>query len=99
MSFDWTINVGNILQMATMVGGGLWVIFSLKGDVRVLRHDISYLKQAQTSLGEAFKQLGTVLTQVAVQDTRLSMIEKSLDEMRHGHGFIKGKSLAKTKEV
>lgn len=87
--FDWTINVGNILQIGTMIGGGMWVLFSMKNNLSLLRSDISYLKAAQASLNEAFGQLGAILTKVAVQDSRLNMIEKIIDEMRHGQGFIK----------
>jgi prefoldin subunit 5 len=87
--FDWTINIGNIVQTITMLGGGFYIVLSMRGDIRVLRHDVNYLKQTQTALGEAFRQLGTILTQVAVQDNRISMIEKSVDEMRHGQGFIR----------
>jgi len=54
-----------------------------------LKNDISYIKENQRTLGEAFKQLNSILTKVAVQDARLNMIDKKLDELSHGQGFIK----------
>jgi hypothetical protein len=40
-------------------------------------------------LTEAFRQLGKVLTQVAIQDNRINNMEKRLDELAHGKGIVK----------
>lgn len=85
---DWTISVGNLLQIIAFVGGGVWAFFALRADVRVVKHDMSNIKQRQDDLNEAFTQLGTILTKVAVQDQRLVAIEKTVDELRHGQGFV-----------
>jgi hypothetical protein len=92
---DPTVSVGNLLQMIVIVVGGLSVFFALRADVRVMRHDMNNLKERQESLSEAFKQLGDILRQVAVQDERLveqsrriGAVEKTIDELRHGKGFI-----------
>jgi hypothetical protein len=85
---DPTISVGNLLQMLMMVGGGLWVFFQLRADVRIVKHDMSNIKERQTILNEAFTQLGTVLTKVAVQDERMNAMAKQIEEMRHGQGFV-----------
>lgn len=89
MIFDWTVNIGNLaLQSVIYFGTALWFILSMKSDIRVLRHDFRALEDKQVVLNEAFTQLGKILTQVAVQDTRLNMIEKTVDELRHGKGYI-----------
>lgn len=87
--FDWTLNVSNLIQLGSVLGAWIWMFLSMRSELRILRHDINSLERAQIALGEAFKQLGTILTQIAVQDMRLSMIDKNLDEMRHGKGFVK----------
>lgn len=61
----------------------------MRSDIRVIRHDLSFVEKGLQNLNEAFSQLGTILTQVAVQDNRLGMMEKAVDELRHGQGFIK----------
>lgn len=86
---DWTINVGNIAVIITMIMTAAGIVYGMRGDIRLLKHDLKHLEQNQDSLNEAFTQLGSILTQVAVQDTRISMIEKSVDELRHGQGFIR----------
>lgn len=88
MMFDWTVNLGNLIQIFTVVGGGIWVFAKQSNRISLLSQSILHLEEAQRILNEAFAQLGKILTQVAVQDTRLSMMEKALDEIRHGKGFI-----------
>jgi len=61
----------------------------LKNEIRSLRFGLKQVEVKQEALSDAFKQLGVILTQVAVQDTRLQMIEKSVDELRHGQGYVK----------
>lgn len=85
---DWTVSVGNLLQMLAMLGGGMWIFFQLRADVRVLKHDVGNVRERQNILNEAFTQLGSVLTKVAVQDERLNAIAQDINELRHGQGFI-----------
>ena len=86
---DWSVSVGNLLQMLVIVVGGLSVFFTLRADVRVMRHDMGNLKERQDSLNEAFKQLGTILTQVALQDQRLVQMESRITELSHGDGYVR----------
>lgn len=84
----WSISAGNIIEVI-VVGAGVITLFNkMNASILLLRKDVSYIQASQMALNEAFKQLGTILTQVAVQDTRLSMIEKRVDELAHGEGLI-----------
>lgn len=85
---DWSISVGSMIQMVLIIGGGMWVFQALRADVKIIRHDMATMKQRQDDLGEAFTQLGTILTQVAVQDERLNQMAKTIDELRHGQGYV-----------
>lgn len=85
----WQLSVGNLIEIG-MIGIGLVTIVNrLQSQILIIRNEVAHLQTSMKSLAEAFKQLGTVLTQVAVQDTRLNMIEKRVDELSHGQGFIK----------
>lgn len=68
--------------------GAVGFFYALKVQIDRLAGDIQHIKENQRSLQEAFAQLGSILTKVAVQDTRLSMIEKNIDELRHNKGFV-----------
>lgn len=87
-TLNWSVSLGTILELL-IVGTGVVTLFNRQDQsLSLLRKDVNYIQESQKALSEAFKQLGTILTSVAVQDTRLSMIEKRLDEVAHGKGLI-----------
>lgn len=88
---NWQFSIGNILEILMIGAGLITLVNKLQSQITLLRKDLSYIQKSQEALSEAFKQLGTILTQVAVQDTRLSMIEKRVDELAHGEGLISSK--------
>lgn len=77
-----------IFKIAAVILAAYGVVLSLRSQINRLAGDINHIKENQKSLQEAFSQLGSILTKVAVQDTRLNMIEKKLDELSHGQGFV-----------
>jgi hypothetical protein len=87
-TLDYTVSIGNLLTTFTVVSSVIALLYSMKGDITVVKHDIRYLQSGLKSLTEAFTQLGKVLTQVAVQDQRLNMMEKRVDELAHGDGMV-----------
>jgi hypothetical protein len=87
-TFDYSISIGNLLTTFTVVSSIIALLYSMKGDISIVKHDIRYLQSSHKSLTEAFTQLGKVLTQVAVQDQRINMMEKRVDELAHGEGIV-----------
>ncbi len=85
---EYSISLGNILTILSVVASVMAFIWTMKGDIIVIKSDVSYLQTSQKVLADAFAQFGKVLTTVAVQDNRISMMEKRLDELAHGKGFI-----------
>lgn len=87
---DWFgANFSNIITTIVMAVTVISVFFGMKSEVRIIRHDVRNIEKQLEHLSEALSSLGRILTQVAVQDSRLNMIEKNLDELRHGKGFVK----------
>lgn len=86
--FEFTITLGNVLTIISVVGAVMTFIWTMRGDINIVKNDIRYLQESQKALTEAFSQLGKILTSVAVQDARISMIEKKMDELAHGHGYV-----------
>lgn len=85
---DPTITVGNIIEIGVLLVGGIAVVIRTGGDIRVMRNEMGHLTTQVTTLNTAFESLRSVLTQVAVQDTRIVAMEKRIDELSHGRGFI-----------
>lgn len=88
----WTIlssmTVDTIIQLTVMVVTVTGFFFGMRNEVRFLRKDISHIQERLNQLTESFSQMGTILTTVAVQDTRINMLERQLHELKHGQGFV-----------
>ncbi len=88
MPIDLTISANVLLQTATLLLVLSGIYWALHTEVKLIKNDLTHLKEAQKSLTEAFSQLGKILTQVAVQDARMVQLEKKIDELAHGDGII-----------
>lgn len=86
---DWFLeHFTAIAQVASILAGVLSFAFYIRTELFSLKTDISMIKDQQKTLMESLRQLSTILTQIAVQDARINMIEKDIDELRHRKGFI-----------
>lgn len=85
---EYSVSLGNIITILTVVGSVMALLYTMKGDITIVKHDIHYLQESQKTLTETFAQLGKILTQVAVQDQRINMMEKRVDEIAHGKGLV-----------
>jgi len=88
LTFEPTVTWGTIFQTIALLTGiiGGWV--KVKSDIVAIKHDVQSLELSTEGFGKALNQLSNVLTQVAVQDNRLLNMEKRLDELAHGKGFV-----------
>lgn len=86
---DWTINFGHVITIGAIVGGLVSAHYAQKVQLAAMRVDINNLREQQGVLNAAFEQLSSILTKVAVQDTRINRIEVDIGELRHGKGYIK----------
>lgn len=83
MVIDYTITVGNIIEIGAIVGGGFAVFITLKNSVANLKTDVDGI---QTEI----KKIGDVLITQADQNRRILHLEDDVRELRHGHGFVRG---------
>lgn len=86
--FEWTVNVGNLIQIGAFIVMGILFFAQIRSDISVIRYQIDNLQKEQSILNQAFKQLGDILTKVAVQDERMIALYKDIDELKHGQGYI-----------
>lgn len=78
---DYTITIGNLIEVGAFVGGGFVALISMRGTVNTLKNDVIDMKTE-------IKKVGDVLIKMAVTDTRLSNVEQDIRELKHGEGFI-----------
>jgi prefoldin subunit 5 len=83
MTFDPTVTLGTLIQIAVFLGGGLVAFIKVQGKLEMLSLRVENLESTSASIG-------TILQSVAVQSQRLTALEQDLRELRHGEGFIRG---------
>jgi hypothetical protein len=83
-----SLTVDGILKGLAVIGGIISFVVYIRTELTQLRLDVSQIKEHQKILMDSIKQLNAILTQIAVQETRLNMIEKDIDEIRHGKGLV-----------
>ncbi len=70
-----------LLQLAGFVIGAIIVVVSMRHELKEIRMDVLELKTE-------VKQFVEVLTKLAVQSERIDMVDRRLEELRHGEGFV-----------
>jgi len=83
MVIDYTITVGNLVEIASIIGGGILVMITLRSDVANMKTDVQGIQQE-------VKKIGDVLITQADQNRRILHLEEDLRELKHGQGFVRG---------
>jgi hypothetical protein len=86
MVVDYTITIGNLIEIASIVGGGVLVLITLRNTVTNLQTDVGDMKKE-------IKKVGDVLVQMAVTSTRLDNVEQDIRDLKHGRGFIQARKV------
>jgi hypothetical protein len=87
---DWTINVLQVVEIGSIVLGGLGVMFTLRNDVKTMKKEISGVQTEIKKLGDILISQETIRGEIRVLDARLNMAEQDIREMKHGDGYVKG---------
>ena len=82
MSIDPSIRAGDILTLLLVGIGGLGFLWSMRGELKMLAKDVRMHSQK-------IENLQTVITTLAVQNQRMNDLDRRIEELRHGRGFIK----------
>lgn len=78
---DPTITVGNIIEISTILLGGIVVFTNVRSRVDTLGKDVSEMRVDM-------KALSKTVTEVAVVSNRLNRLEGDVSDLRRGRGFI-----------
>lgn len=72
MQIDWSINLVAIIQLIMFVGGGMWFIASIRGDVNSLQKSFAEIKKH-------VEALTTAVSSIAVAEEKIAGIKERLD--------------------
>ena len=81
MVIDYTITLGNLFEIGSIVFGGLLALASLRSSVGSIKNDMIDMKAE-------IKKVNEVLIKMAVTDNRLNNLEADIRELKHGEGFV-----------
>lgn len=92
MVVDYTITIGNLIEIGSIVGGGLLVLVTLRNTVTGLKEDVTSIQDELRKMGDILTKMAVAETRLDNTDTRLTTVERDIRELRHGQGFVRGPS-------
>jgi hypothetical protein len=90
---DWNVRFGDLLVVASLVGTCLFYA----ARAGRFAESIANMQEEIKQLKDVTKELSVIVTQQAVatvrmdsQGERLNILDKRLEDLRHGQGFVRG---------
>ncbi|SRR5258708_11174043 len=90
MIIDYTISIGNIIEIGSIIGGGFAVFLTLKNNVATLKDDVIAMQAEIKTLGEVLIGMARFDEKLSNLDKRVTVHDHKIDDLQHGEGFIRG---------
>lgn len=85
---DWTISFGSLLQVGSILLGGLLVIVTMRNTVTGLKRDVTAIQVEIKKMGDILTKMAVAETRLDNTDTRLTNLERDIRDLRRGNGWI-----------
>lgn len=86
-----TITIGNIVEIISIIGGGLMVFATLRNTVANIKNEVAGMQLEIKKLGEILIAQADIRGELKVLDTRISSTEEDVRNLRRGEGWITGR--------
>lgn len=80
--FDWTFSLGTVIQLLGFVGAAMATVYALRGRMDLLAYRLARLEETDIKQTEELIAIGK-------RDARFEALEKQVDELKHGKGYIR----------
>lgn len=90
IDISYTITVGNMLEAASILGGGVFVLMTMRSDIGGLKKADEEQGKQINGIQDEIKKISQVLITQATQDQRILHLEQDLHDLKRGRGFIQG---------
>lgn len=88
MSVNYALDIGDIIKLLVYLGAGLWFLSRMQGRVDMLANEIKSLQEVVRLQSDQLASFAKVLVDLARQEERLNAIDRRVEDLRHGRGFI-----------
>ncbi len=78
---DYSITIGNILQILTLAGGGIYVLVRQTVMFKVMETELETMQKE-------ISKIAIIVTDNAVMQQRMLNIEEDIRDIKKGRGFI-----------
>lgn len=79
--FDWSVNLGNALTIASFIGGGIIFVTTIRGRVDALNGRIIFVEQELRKLLEVLIEQGRHSERMSAMDMRIQSQGQRLDSL------------------
>jgi hypothetical protein len=83
-----TVNLGNLLTIASFLIGGIWFISTMKNAIELLTVRLGTLETVSRDQRKEIQKLADVLVTLGRYEERFLRVEGMIDDLRHGRGII-----------
>ena len=88
MSFNSTIDIGDMLKFAGMLLAALWFIFKMSGRLDMVTGEIKALKDIVARQNDQLVAFTKALIDLARQEERINALDMRVEDLRKGRGWI-----------
>lgn len=88
MSFNPTIDIADVIKFVAMLAAALWFISKMSGRLDLVTAEIKSLKDIIAGQSAQLAEFAKAIIQIARQDERLDAIDRRVEDLRRGQGFI-----------
>lgn len=88
LMIEQTITIGNIIEIASILGGGLVVLITLKNTVTNIKSEVAGMQLEIKKLGEILIAQADIRGELKVLNTRVAATEEDIRGLRKGEGWI-----------
>ena len=80
-SFDSSISVGTLIQVAVLIGGGLWFVWEMRTRMALLGNAQHKFIERPTRIDDQLENLAKVTIEIARQDERMNAQDARIQEL------------------
>jgi hypothetical protein len=80
----FNITLGELLDLLALIAGGVGLIFGLGRKTQLIEQSVTDVRADVGDMKADIRKLNDVVTQIAVQSSRMDMIDKRMDDIVHG---------------